>query len=220
MPIRRPLRARGNRTTQAPPATFLTQGSQSGFVDYSSSSSGERYLTTCAGVTAGRHNGSRRVTATRGLIRPSAPELRSRVVVRRDTHDPRYARDSTRVADVSWKDRLVSKGGKNAARLASSRVGVLEVSNCRDDGENKKYAPAKVVSASSSVSPPCARAYPRFPARRGNSIVTLLRRLRDVRHILTSRHPHSSLSTTGVRKRCGHIRRRWSPRSGDAEGGG
>ena len=70
------------------------------------------YLTTCAGVTAGRHNGSRHVTATRGLNRPSAPELRSRVVVRRDTHDPRYARDSTRVADVSWKESSRLEGGK------------------------------------------------------------------------------------------------------------
>ena len=56
----------------------------------------------------------------------------------------RYPRSSLRERlDTSsptcrGRNRLVSKGGKNAARLASSRVGVLGVSNCRDDGEKQE----------------------------------------------------------------------------------
>ena len=121
----------GNRTTRLPasPPRHSSQGSQSGF--FHPNSPVERFrqenLTFCrvlsvAGVTAGRHNGSRGVTSTRGWNHPSAPELRDRIVVRRDTYEPLFARDSNRrrgrVVDGSGSSRRGERTRRDSHRAA------------------------------------------------------------------------------------------------------
>ena len=75
-------------------------------VIFLSSSLIREHLTTCAGVTAGRHNGSRHVTATRGLNRPSAPEARTELSRGRRVTTRAMGQRQCRLASHSLRVRL------------------------------------------------------------------------------------------------------------------
>lgn len=172
-------RKQDNPAPRHPRPRQFSQGSQSGFFHPNSPVKRfrEENLTFCR-VTVCRR-GDRwtpQRVARRHLDARVEPPERSGAS-RPNRSSSRYARTSFRERLESssrtcrGRERLVSEGGKNAGRLASSCVGGREVSNCRDDGEKQKIRSGEGERARLRAChrPARARAYPRFPARRGNA---------------------------------------------------